>query len=81
MLTVGNVITRSQRTVGLHSIMLRTLVRNTRTSDTIITKNTQAIALLTRWLHETDVDEQHETWEYLQRHLDEDRLSDRKLFV
>ena len=38
-----------------------------------------AIRLL-RSLCEGDPDEQRETWEFLRRALDEDRLSDRKLF-
>jgi hypothetical protein len=42
----------------------------------------KAMALLNSWLEEDDSDEpQAETWEYLKRVLDEDRLSpDRKLF-
>jgi hypothetical protein len=41
-----------------------------------------AIALLRQWREdESDTEEQCETWEYLKRVLDEDRLSpDRKLF-
>lgn len=40
------------------------------------------IALLESWCSgdEADAEEQRETWEYLKRALDEDRLSDRKLF-
>jgi hypothetical protein len=38
-----------------------------------------AIQLLQSW-READEQEQQETWEYLKRALDEDRLSDRKLF-
>ena len=48
-----------------------------------IEKNQAAIALLDSWLNETDpevIREQQETWEYLKRVLDEDRLSYRKLF-
>ncbi len=37
------------------------------------------IQLLDSW-QEEDVQEDHETWEYLKRVLDEDRLSDRRLF-
>jgi len=42
----------------------------------------QALALLQSWyVGETpDPDEQRETWEFLKHALDEDRLSDRKLF-
>ena len=48
-----------------------------------IEKNQAAIALLDSWLNETDPDvirEQRETWEFLKKALDEDRLSYRKLF-
>lgn len=36
--------------------------------------------LVTSWIEGGDADEQEETGEYLVRALDEDRLSDRKLF-
>jgi len=42
-------------------------------------KNEPAIRLLRSW-REGDKQEQRETWEYLKRALDEDRLSSRKLF-
>lgn len=45
-----------------------------------IAKNQAAIQLLRRWATEGDEDEQRETFEYLKRALDEDRLSYRKLF-
>lgn len=48
-----------------------------------IRKNRAAIELLRSWPEaddEEDAVEQRETWEYLKRVLDEDRLSDRKLF-
>jgi hypothetical protein len=38
-----------------------------------------AVNLLKSWYDE-DVEEQHKTWESIKRFLDEDRLSDRKLF-
>jgi hypothetical protein len=44
-----------------------------------IQKKTELIQLLRSW-REGDEQEQHDTWEYLKRALDEDRLSDRKLF-
>jgi hypothetical protein len=40
----------------------------------------KAIALLQSWIDEGDEAEQKETGEYLIRVLDEDRLSERKLF-
>ncbi len=43
-------------------------------------KQAEAINLLQSWLDEEDTEEQKETGEYLIRALDEDRLSDRKLF-
>ena len=48
-----------------------------------IQKNQALIQLLRSWREdddEEDAREQRETWEYLRRVLDEDRLSDRKLF-
>jgi hypothetical protein len=42
-------------------------------------KNQSAISLLDSWLND-DEKEQKETFEYLKKALDEDRLSDRKLF-
>jgi hypothetical protein len=64
----------------------------TRTMDDIATeeerrriqrgKNQSAIDLLESWADATDeeVAEQRETWEFLKNAVDEDRLSDRKLF-
>src|SRR5262249_21216576 len=43
-------------------------------------RRAKAIALLRSWAEQGDADEQRETGEYLIRALDEDRLSDRKLF-
>lgn len=42
----------------------------------------QALAVLQSWNVEEspERDEQRETWEFLKQALDEDRLSDRKLF-
>jgi hypothetical protein len=42
--------------------------------------NYAALALLQSWATEGDEQEQRDTWEYLKKVLDEDRLSDRKLF-
>ena len=39
----------------------------------------RAIELLQSWFGD-DSEEQRETWEHLKKTLDEDRLSDRKLF-
>lgn len=45
-------------------------------------RNDNAIQLLRWWREgdESDTQEQCETWEYLKQALDQDRLSDRKLF-
>ncbi len=48
----------------------------------ILPKENQSklVNLLQSWMDEGDADEQRETGEYLINALDEDRLSDRKLF-
>lgn len=43
-------------------------------------KQVKLVNRLQSWLDETDTDEQQETGEYLIHALDEDRLSERKLF-
>ena len=43
-------------------------------------KQAAAVALLQSWIDDEDEEEQQETGEYLLNALDEDRLSDRKLF-
>lgn len=43
-------------------------------------KRAELICLLQSWIDEGDAEEQRDTGEYLIRTLDEDRLSDRKLF-
>lgn len=43
-------------------------------------RRAELISLLQSWIDEGDAEEQKETGEYLIRALDEDRLSDRKLF-
>lgn len=43
-------------------------------------RQAELISLLQAWVEEGDAEEQRETGEYLIRVLDEDRLSDRKLF-
>ncbi|MBW3625212.1 MAG: hypothetical protein KY468_17580 [Armatimonadetes bacterium] len=45
-----------------------------------IERNQAAIRLLQSFIDEGDEEEQRETGEFLMRALDEDRLSDRKLF-
>ncbi|MGI8545019.1 MAG: hypothetical protein ACR2MD_16285 [Aridibacter sp.] len=43
-------------------------------------KNQKAINLLDSWIEDGNEQEQTETWEYLKKELDENRLSDRKFF-
>ena len=43
-------------------------------------RQTELVTLLQSWIDDDDPEEQKETGEYLVRVLDEDRLSDRKLF-
>jgi hypothetical protein len=43
-------------------------------------KQTEAVNLLQSWMDDEDIEEQQETGQYLIRTLDEDRLSERKLF-
>ena len=43
-------------------------------------QQTELVTLLQSWIDEGDPEEQRETWEYLIRALDEDRLSDLQLF-
>jgi len=43
-------------------------------------RRSELVSLLQSWVEEGDAEEQRETGEYLIRVLDEDRLSDRKLF-
>ena len=43
-------------------------------------KQAEAVDLLQSWIDDEDIEEQQETGAYLIQVLDEDRLSDRKLF-
>jgi hypothetical protein len=43
-------------------------------------KQTKAVNLIQSWIDDEDIEEQQETGQYLISALDEDRLSDRKLF-
>ncbi|TVP59414.1 MAG: hypothetical protein EA343_19920 [Nodularia sp. (in: Bacteria)] len=51
-------------------------------TDSILLKQKRAesVNLLQSWLDDEDVEEQQETGQYLINALDEDRLSERKLF-
>lgn len=43
-------------------------------------KQTKAVNLIQSWIDDEDIEEKQETGQYLINALDEDRLSDRKLF-
>ncbi len=48
--------------------------------EEISEQNSKAIELLDSWINEDNEQEQKETWEYLKKELDKNRLSDRKFF-
>jgi len=54
--------------------------KGTKSVDTQQQNNNELIRLLQLWREEGNEEEQQETWKYLKRVLDEDRLSDRRLF-
>ena len=63
-----------------HSI-LDDILEGRETSPTPEQRREAMLELLKRWREEDDAEEeQSETWEYLKKALDEDRLSYRKLF-
>jgi hypothetical protein len=62
--------------ISIEAITLQLLTN----SVSIEQKQTEAVSLLQSWLDDEDDEEQQETGRYLIQALDEDRLSDRKLF-
>ena len=60
----------------------KTVIRTEIASEPRVLDNRAAglVQLIQSWIDEGDADEQRETLEYLIQVLDEDRLSDRKLF-
>lgn len=44
-------------------------------------KQVEAVDVLQSWIDDDDIEEQQETGQYLLQVLDQDRLSDRKLFL
>lgn len=60
----------------------KTVIRTEVASEARISDNraNRLVQLVQSWIDEGDADEQRETLEYLIQALDEDRLSDRKLF-
>jgi hypothetical protein len=65
-----------QQGLSIESVTLQLLT----SSIMLKHKQIEAVNLLQSWIDEEDSQEQQETGEYLIRALDEDRLSDRKLF-
>ena len=65
-----------QQGLSIESVTLQLLT----SSIMLKQKQIDAVNLLQSWIDEEDSEEQQETGEYLIRALDEDRLSDRKLF-
>jgi hypothetical protein len=66
----------NQQGLSIESLTLQLL------TSLILSRQQQAKAvnLLQSWIDDEDIEEQQETGRYLIRALDEDRLSDRKLF-
>jgi len=73
--TLARLAYQSPRTVSQSEIENKELPQNAAQSQ----RNRALIQLLKSW-REGDEQEQRSTWEYLKQALDEDRLSERKLF-
>lgn len=65
-----------QKGLSVESVILQLLT----SSILLKLKQTEAVNLLQSWIDDEDIEEQQETGQYLIRTLDEDRLSERKLF-
>ena len=66
----------NQRGLSVEALALQLLV----SSILLKQKQTEAVNLLQSWIDDEDVEEQQETGRYLIHALDDDRLSERKLF-
>ncbi|NJL40802.1 MAG: hypothetical protein HC899_31740 [Leptolyngbyaceae cyanobacterium SM1_4_3] len=66
----------SQHGLSLEAMALQLLTN----SILLKQKQTEAVNLLQSWLDDEDEEEQQETGQYLIHALDDDRLSERKLF-
>jgi hypothetical protein len=66
----------NQHGLSLEALALQLLGR----SVLLKQKQAEAVNLLQSWLEDKDVKEQQETGQYLIQALDDDRLSERKLF-
>ena len=66
----------------MHFTSMRTAIALQLLTNSILLKQKQAAAvnLLQSWIDDEDESEQQETGQYLIRALDEDRISERKLF-
>ena len=64
-----------------HGLSVETLALQLLVSSILLKqKQTEAVNLLQSWIDDEDVEEQQETGQYLIHALDDDRLSERKLF-
>ncbi len=66
----------NQQGLSVEALALQLLVN----SILLKQKQTEAVNLLQSWIDDEDVEEQQETGQYLIHTLDDDRLSERKLF-
>jgi hypothetical protein len=66
----------NEQGISLEAMTLQVLIN----SIPLDRKQAEAVNLLQSWLDDEDDEEQQETGRYLLQALDEDRLSDRKLF-
>jgi Tfp pilus assembly PilM family ATPase len=65
-----------QQGISIESVTLQLLT----SSMLLKLKQAEAVSLIQSWIDDEDIEEQQETGQYLIRALDEDRLSERKLF-
>ncbi len=65
-----------QQGISVESVTLQLLT----TSILLKLKQAETVNLIQSWIDGEDIEEQQETGQYLIRALDEDRLSERKLF-
>jgi hypothetical protein len=64
-----------------HGLSLETLALQLLASSVLLKqKQAKAVSLLQSWMEDEDAKEQQETGQYLIHSLDDDRLSERKLF-
>jgi hypothetical protein len=65
-----------QKGLSVESVTLQLLT----SSILLKLKQAETVNLIQSWIDDEDIEEQQETGQYLIRALDEDRLSERKLF-